>query len=249
MFEAEKKMAEIDVMDDLAGAPYEEEPALMPPPAPDLKVVEAELRSEGEVQVFKLPERVTIPPDGEPHGFLAQTYKFQFAREFYWDAYLGNEVIELLKITNGDVTLLPGRAKVFEGQDFIGATNLPKIAPSEEFDAGARVSPTIKAEKKLMEREAEKTGLVGKKSTRLFKYQLKIENLREKSSIITVYDRIPKSQSEEVEVVIKSMKPEPKETRLGIHEWELEVPAKSEFLIEYEFVIEFPRGQNVYPLP
>jgi uncharacterized protein (TIGR02231 family) len=249
MFEAEKKMAEIEVMDDLAGAPYEEEPAPMPPPAPDLKVVEAELRSEGEVQVFKLSEKVTIPPDGEPHGFLAQTYKLKFEREFYWDAYLGNEVIEILKITNGDVTLLPGRAKVFEGPDFIGATNLPKIAPSEEFDAGARVSPTIKVEKKLMEREAEKTGLVGKKSTRAYKYQLKIENLREQNSIITVYDRIPKSQSEEVEVELKSMKPEPKETRLGIHKWEVEVPAKSEFFIEYEFVIEFPRGQNVYPLP
>lgn len=250
MFEAEKKMAEIEEMDeDLAGAPYEEEPALMPPPAPDLKVVEAELRSEGEVQVFKLPEKVTIPPDGEPHGFLAQTYKLQFKREFYWDAYLGNEVIELLKITNDDVTLLPGRAKVFEGQDFIGATNLPKIAPSEEFDAGARVSPTIKAEKKLMEREAEKTGLVGKKSTRYYKYQLKIENLRETDSLITVFDRLPKSQSEEVEVQVKSIKPEPKETRLGIYKWEVEAPAKSEFFIEYDFVIEFPRGQNVYPLP
>jgi uncharacterized protein (TIGR02231 family) len=249
MFEAEKKMADIDVMDDLAGAPYEEEPALMPPPAPALKVVEAELRSEGEVQVFKLPEKVTIPPDGEPHGFLAQTYKLQFKREWYWDAYLGNEVIEILKITNGDVTLLPGRTKVFEGQAFIGTTNLPKIAPSEEFDAGARVSPTIKAEKKLMEREAEKTGLVGKKSTRSYKYQLKIENLRETDSLITVFDRLPKSQSEEVEVEVKSVKPEPKETRLGIYEWEVEVAAKSEFIIEYDFVIEFPRGQNVYPLP
>jgi len=248
-FAAEMKVAADMEMDDLAGAPYEEEPALMPPPAPELKVIEAELRSEGEVQVFKLPERVTIPPDGEPHGFLAQTYKLQFKREFYWDAYLGNEVIELLKIKNGDVTLLPGRVKVFEGQDFIGATNLPKIAPSEEFDAGARVSPTIKAEKKLMEREAEKTGLVGKKSTRYYKYQLKIENLRETDSLITVFDRLPKSQSEEVEVQVKSVKPEPKETRLGIHKWEIEVPAKSEFFIEYDFVIEFPRGQNVYPLP
>ncbi|MFX1519536.1 MAG: mucoidy inhibitor MuiA family protein [Promethearchaeota archaeon] len=249
-FEAEKKVADIDAMDDaLAGAPFEEEPARMPPPAPDLKVVEAELRSEGEVQVFKLPERVTIPPDGEPHGFLAQIYELSFKREFYWDAYLSNEVIELLKIKNGDVTLLPGRAKVFEGSDFIGATNLPKIAPSEEFDAGARVSPTIKAEKKLMEREVEKTGLVGKKSTRYYKYQLKIENLREQNSLITVYDRIPKSQSEEVEVEIKSMKPEPKEKRLGIHKWEIEVPAKSKFFIEYDFVVEFPRGQSVYPLP
>ncbi len=249
-FGAEMKVA-ADMDDAFAGAPYEEEPmpTTMPPPAPDLQVVEAELRSEGEVQVFKLPEKVTIPPDGEPHGFLAQTYKLPFKREFYWDAYLSNEVIELLKITNGEVTLLLGRAKVFEGQEFIGATNLQKIAPSEEFDAGARVSPTIKAEKKLKEYEAEKTGLVGKKSTRYYKYQLKIENLREQNSIITVYDRIPKSQSEEVEVVIKSTKPEPKEKRLGIHKWEIEVPAKSEFFIEYDFVIEFPRGDNVYPLP
>ncbi len=243
------KMADMD--DALAGAPFEEEPmpTTMPPPAPKLQVVEAELQSEGEVQVFKLPEKVTIPPDGEQHSFLAQVYTLKSKREFYWDAYLGNEVIELLKITNGDVTLLPGRAKVFDMNDFIGATNLSKILPNEEFEVGARVSPTIKAEKKLQDYEAEKTGLVGKKSTRYYKYQLKLENLSDKSSLVTVYDRLPHSQSEEIEIQVKSMKPEPKEKRLGIHKWEIEVAAKSEFFIEYDFVIEFPRGQNVYPLP
>ncbi|MHA1365508.1 MAG: hypothetical protein ACTSP5_03740, partial [Candidatus Heimdallarchaeota archaeon] len=49
--------------------------------------------------------------------------------------------------------------------EFIGETYVEQIAPKEDFKLGAREEMKIKAEKKLLEREKEKAGIVRRNSS------------------------------------------------------------------------------------
>ncbi len=240
----EEERTEMDGIDDLIATTAMEQPAA---PAPDMKLATATAVETGGVHVFVLPEMVNVPADGEPHAFRISQTKLSAERKYFWNAVDFAEVIETTQIKNGDTVLLPGRAKVYSGEDYLGESVLKVVAPREKFDTGIRFTYDLKVEKKLVEKSAEKSGFTGGKVSREYTYELAIKSFRKKASSIKVMDRIPHSDSEKIKVDDKRMSPKPSETRLGILTWELDIPAGGETKITYEFEVEYPKEIQITP--
>ncbi|MFX1475561.1 MAG: mucoidy inhibitor MuiA family protein [Promethearchaeota archaeon] len=216
-------------------------------PPPEMDLTTATAVETGGVHVFILPEAVKVPADGEPHAFRISHTKLPAERKYFWNAVDFAEVIEVTQIKNGDTVLLPGRAKVYSGEDYIGESVLKVVAPHEEFDVGTRFTYDLKVEKKLVEKGAEKSGFTGGKVAREYSYELAIKNYRKSPSPIKVMDRIPHSDSEKIKVDEKRITPKPTETRLGILTWEIDIPAGGEEKITYEYEVEYPREIRIHP--
>ena len=216
-------------------------PEMAPPP------VTATAMEVGGVHVFVLPDPVKVAADGEPHAFLTSQITLEADRKFFWNAVDFAEAIEVTTIENGASVLLPGRARIYFQDEYLGETNLELIAPNEKVDVGMRFSFDLKVEKKLVAKSTEKKGLLKGNVARDYAYEITIKNYRKKMSAIKIMDRIPHSDSEIIKIEDRKFSPLPTKDELGILTWEIEVPKEGETKITYSFQVEYPRGERIVP--
>ena len=233
-----------DLLGDVDFPEAEEEIA---PPPPMMEEPTAVAMETGGVHVFVLPETVKVPADGEPHSFRLHHFKLDAEKKFFWNAVEFSEGIEVTTLENDDSLMLPGKARIYSQEDYIGETVLKLIAPREKVDIGTRFSNDLKVEKKLIEKSAEKAGLTRGKVAREYQYKLIIKNFRKESSPIKVMDRIPHSDSEIIKVELGKLSHKPTQNQLGVLTWELNVGPKAEEELIYSYQVEYPRDKTITP--
>ena len=219
----------------------------------EMEVDEAEFaETPYGVQRFKIPKKMSMKSDENKHPVMLQSFEAKSSRLFYWNS-VDQQVIAQEKIKNGELTLLPGKAKCYVDGDFVGETNIKVISPSEEFKIGTRLSYEMKIEKKLKERDVDKKGITKGKRENEYSYEIKINNYRKEESSITIVDRLPHSTSADIEVepqkkhVEEYIIPKPKKYELGIATWELKLQAEEEFKIKYKFSVKYGKDITVTP--
>lgn len=228
-------------VEEMAIMPEEPLPDMAPPP------VTATAMEVGGVFVFVLPDPVRVAADGEPHAFPTSHITLEADRKFFWNAVDFAEAIEVTTIENGDSVLLPGKARIYFQDEYLGETHLNLVAPNEKVDVGMRFSYDLKVEKKLVAKSTEKKGLLKGNVARDYAYELIIKNYRQKMSAVKIMDRIPHSDSEVIKIEDRKFSAQPKKDELGVLTWEIEVPKEGETKITYSFQVEYPRGQIITP--
>jgi uncharacterized protein (TIGR02231 family) len=218
-------------------------------PLPDMvpQPVTATAMEVGGVFVFVLPDPVKVAADGEPHAFPTSRIQLDADRKFFWNAVDFAEAIEVTTIENSEGVLLPGKARIYYQDEYLGETLLNLIAPHEKVDVGMRFSYELKVEKKLVAKSTEKKGLLKGNVAREYTYELIIKNFRKKKSEVKIMDRIPHSDSEIIKVEDRKFSPATSKDELGVLTWEIEIPQEDEVKITYSFLIEYPRGQRIHP--
>ena len=220
------------------------------PPAPPAEVREefAEaIETVSGIAVYELPKKMTIPSDYEKHPVTLIEEELKSTTVHYWYAKGMAEVVAQDKVTNNDSVILPGNVKVFSEGDYIGETSIGQISPREEFKIGTRVAYDVKAEKKLVEREMEKAGVLRGKLRRSYDYRLEIESFSKRKIEIDVFDRVPHSVSTQIEVKIDWEKLAPKNHELGVIEWHRELEPNEKKAIEYGYEVEWERDVTISP--
>lgn len=220
------------------------------PPAPPPEIVEefAEaVETVSGIAVYELPKKMTIPSDNERHPVTLIEEELDSSTIHYWYAEGMAEVVAQDKVVNNDSVILPGKMKVFAEGDYIGETSINQISPREEFKIGTRVAYDVKAEKKLVERDMEKAGVLRGKLRRSYKYRLEIESFSKRKIEIEVFDRVPHSVSTQIEVKIDWEKLAPKSNDLGVIEWHRELEPNEKKNIEYDYEVVWEKDVTISP--
>ncbi len=223
---------------------------VFPPPAPPPEVVEefAEaVETVSGIAVYELPKKMTIPSDHEQHPVTLIEEELNSSTIHYWYAEGMSEVVAQDKVTNNDSVILPGKVKVFSEGDYIGETSIGQISPREEFKIGTRVAYDVKAEKKLVEREMEKAGVLRGKLRRSYDYRLEIQSFSKRKIEVEVFDRVPHSSSTQIEVKIDWEKLAPKNHELGVIEWHRELEPNEKKSIAYSYSVEWEKDVTISP--
>jgi len=222
----------------------------MAPPAPPPEIVEefAEaVETVSGIAVYELPKKMTIPSDNERHPVTLIEEELGSSTVHYWYAEGMAEVVAQDKVVNNDSVILPGKMKVFSEGDYIGETSVGQISPREEFKIGTRVAYDVKAEKKLVEREMEKAGVLRGKLRRAYKYRLEIQSFSKRKVNIEVFDRVPHSNSTQIEVKVEWEKIDAKKYELGVIEWQRELEPNEKKNIEYDYEVVWERDVTISP--
>jgi uncharacterized protein (TIGR02231 family) len=146
-------------------------------------------------------------------------------------------------------TLLPGPANLFAGDEFIGATRLELTAPQGEIELYLGVDDRLKVERELKRRDVDKSMLGGKRRIR-YSYEIRLENLLDAETTVTIHDQMPVSRHEDLKVRLESADPKPtQQTDLNLLDWELSLTPKQKRAIHFDFIIEYPQTLEVIGLP
>jgi len=216
------------------------------PKAPAVREQRAQVSDAVGVQTFKLPGRVSIPSDKDPHPVTLTTTELPSRKKLFWSSARAHIVVAQDALTNGELVLLPGKVKVYHQDEFLGESSIPLITPNEEFSLGARASYDVKVEKKLVDRSKEKT-LVKGKYIQNYAYEIQIKNLNQVEGLLKVYDRIPHSDSDKIKVLPEFLDRQPDKIRLGILKWKIELKDVDQLKITYKYAVEWDQSVTITP--
>ncbi|MBX7157618.1 MAG: mucoidy inhibitor MuiA family protein [Verrucomicrobiae bacterium] len=208
----------------------------------------ARLDSRGFNTVFEIKMPTTIPSDGEAHKNMIGVKSFTSKLDYVTTPKLAELAYLRAKLTNTtEFPLLAGTVNLFRDGDFVGKSHVNFIAAGAGFDFYLGVDDAIKITRKILKDQAGESGLVSKKKTLSHQYEITVENFRNKTQTITVFDQIPVLKNEAIRLEDVSYTPKPTETKdeTGEVNWQLQVPAGKKETVKLGYQIEWPSDKNL----
>ena len=157
--------------------------------------------------------------------------------------------------------LLPGRASVFVGADYVGATSFVGASPKQEFAVFFGADPAVTATRELVKQEDRQSGLFGGGLDTVSDYRVTISNGTGRKINVELYDRRPVSRNDKIGVeLVNNSSPLSTnadylatEQPQGILRWDLSVaptPSGSEGnAISWSIVVSRSKDINISRLP
>ena len=214
---------------------------------PEAKMLAAE-PAEGESGAgftYTVARPLAVPGDGGPHKTLVAGFEADAVLDYLTVPVLAPEAYLRATVTNGALLLLPGRARIFHGAQFVGETHLDTVAPGEEFEVQLGVDDQIKVERKLRRRSTSKA-LLGGTRTIDIGYEITVENHRDRKATVSVHDHIPVSTDGDVKVRARETTPPPAESDdLGELTWNLALAPRESATVRHRFTVEHPAQATV----
>ena len=152
---------------------------------------------------------------------------------------------------DGPIDLLGGSVDVYLDERFVGRTEIPTVARGQSFMVGFGADPQLRAEKTLVERDAEVRG--GNQVVEL-RYELRLENYKDRPVTVWLKDRLPYSRDGgDLGVVVTDMPTDLSDDPVyrslerprQILRWDVEVPAGAAggeaATVEYAYQIAYDR--------
>lgn len=190
------------------------------------------------------PERpVAVPADGAPHRTTVAVLDLAVRLDYVTAPVEGPDAHLRATATNtSEHTMLPGKASVFHGGDFVGSTRLASWAPGEEVELALGVDDRIRVERELVRRSASKTTLRDNRR-REVEYKISVANHTPRAARVSVLDQLPVSRDEAIAVRELRIEPAPAErTEMGVLTWLLELAPGETREIRLGLRVELAKG-------
>jgi uncharacterized protein (TIGR02231 family) len=228
------------VLDDL----IEAEPA----PPPELNIVESTVSSNFGIQVYTLNTKFTIKSDKNPKPIPLFKQELPSIKQYFWSTSSPDRVLCNNKIKNKDRLILPGSAKVYVGDEFIGETSLELIGPNEEFKLGERITYDVKVKKEMKAKNKSKEGAFKGKTAINYQFTIEISNLKSVTEDLILFDRVPHSISEKIKVKLGDFSIEPDSNVMNVLKFVLNMEEiKEKRVITYNYEINHEKDLDIRP--
>ncbi len=210
----------------------------------------ADVSEAGAALTYHLSGRADIPGDNTPRRVTVGTAAFEPRLDYVTAPRLEEACYRRATVVNDSAySLLPGRAQLFEGDNYLGATALEFVAPRQEFELMLGSDERLRVERELAARDVDKAFLIGDRRRLRYAYTIEVQNLRDAPQTVYVRDQLPVSRDEQIKVRLDAAEPKPAEhDDLNRLEWKLTVPPSGKHTIRLEYSVEHPRAMTVIGL-
>jgi uncharacterized protein (TIGR02231 family) len=234
-----------DAVDGAAGGLTEE--AREPMPAEETV---AQLQSAPFEATFEVPGRATIAGTGEAKRVLLSSEDIEPALscrsvpKFDTNAYLYAKV----KFAKG-TPLLPGTVYLFRDGTFVGTGDLPLVAVGEDHDLGFGVDDQVKVKHAVLEEKRGETGLISTSHVDSRNFRVNVKNLHERPINVTILDRVPVSQNDDIKVELTGRVPPTTQNlddKRGVIAFEAKLEPDEEKILEYGYRVSWPAAKSIF---
>lgn len=198
--------------------------------------------------VFDCPTRMDIPSSGEEievplslDSYPAQTV-YEATPSLKKVAYLKAEVEN-----KGQRPILAGTVNIFMGPDFAGQGRLATTGPGGVLPLPLGADEDIRLKHTIVP-QTETEGVFSKDEVTTYEVTIEVGNYKRRPIKIAIYDQIPRSGKEEIEIERGKIRPKPVEGPNvdGVIKWLLDIPAGKTQKIEFSYRIERPENWQLH---
>ena len=224
---------------------------------------DAEIRSGGSSVTFTLPRRMTVETNSKS-AQRTRIAEFESDVDFTFVAMpvLTEQIYLRGRFANAsDYQLLPGRAGIFMGGDYVGPTELASTAPGADMELYFGADPSLIATETMLTRNTGSAGVFGGWIRTDSSYVIKVDNGSGRPVKMELWDRRPVSRSDEIDVAVVDIAPALSSDAVyladdaprGLMRWDITVPAgrtgENAFTLSYDLRVEHKEGVMITPLP
>ncbi len=145
--------------------------------------------------------------------------------------------------------ILPGRAAAFRDGTFVGEVYVPMIAVGKETILPFGVLDGLEIRRVVVDKEEGDFGIIGTTNRRVEKFEITTESLLDYPIKVTIFDRVPFSEAEDLSVDAYA-RPEPTEVdfegKRGVRTWTFDLAGGATQKIEFGFELNWPGDREIY---
>lgn len=149
----------------------------------------------------------------------------------------------------GEGPMLPGLVNLYRDGIYVGQGGLPLLSPSEEATLGFGVDDLVKVERKEVKKSIGEEGILTSSNVEERAWDISVKNLHTSKMAVKVFDRMPFSASEDIEVETLAGMTAPTEKdwkkRRGVLAWSFELEPKAESVIKTGYRITWPENMKI----
>ncbi|HJM38904.1 MAG TPA: DUF4139 domain-containing protein [Planctomycetota bacterium] len=208
-----------------------------------LAAPEVQVQDLGLTALFQLPERKTLPSDGEPYRFRIREVPLDVRPERYVVPTLSSQAFLRARVQlTGDVPLLPGTAKIFLGPDYLGESQFPVLRPGDFTTIHLGVDPNLSVQWETVLDERDNPGLLSSTATisRVYRAILKLSSNAPGEIEVVMEEAIPLSRTSALSITPSELRPAP------IRDEEASRLQKEKGVFRWKVSMAPGQGQNIY---
>jgi uncharacterized protein (TIGR02231 family) len=225
--------------------------AFEPPPT-------ATVQDEGLSLRYRLPSSETVESRDEPATVLVGRAQLGVAPEHYCIPALDPTVWVRGEATNtSDFVLLPGRAAVYLGADFLGHAELATVQRGAKFLLPLGLDPGIGVKRAQLADESGTSGLFGSKRRERDTWRVELENhgaltrSPDGAVEVIVHEALPQTRDDRIDVSLGKVAPKLAEEERwktlrqekGALTWVVRVPKGGKQAIEHTLDVTWPKDE------
>ena len=206
--------------------------------------------NEGDSRTFDIDGKVSIDFGKNGKKVLLESRTLEATPDRISVPGADPEVYLNLTIQNpGIIPFLPGKTSLFNGSNYIGTSQMPRLLPDEFITIPFGQDSSVRLERVLTERtkSTEK-----KKQVISITYNFKAINLHDQTVVLEVRDRIPHTKNKAVKVKVadseipieKGKKKDPP----GQVIWKVDVTGQGEKVWDFSYTVTAPAGKRLVGL-
>lgn len=233
-----------------AGFAAEAEPALV-------KAPEVSVRDFGITTQFHLPGQSIVRGNGEAHRFHIRELPLEVRPERYVVPSLSDKAYLRANVVHtGEVPLLPGRAKVFLGPDYLGEASFPTLRQGDSTRLNLGIDPNLTVAWEMVEDERSNPGRFSLSSTstitREYRATLRLSASARSKVTVLVEEALPMQVDDRIKVELGDLQPNPVEgaddliarEERGIYRWRLLMAPGSTHSVRWGYELSFDEDLN-----
>ncbi|WP_208350651.1 mucoidy inhibitor MuiA family protein [Pseudaestuariivita rosea] len=213
------------------------------------KPINSVIQIEGQTVSYQIPGRIDIAGDSTVRqisidkrtsnvGLLARSTPVYDTNAYLYAAY-----------TNDFAgPILPGTASLFRDGTFVGDFQISLVAAGADTTLPFGTLDGLKIERRVLEKEQGDFGIIGTTNRLNERLEITAESLLPYALPVTIFDRAPYSENEDLEVTINA-NPRPSETdvdgKRGVQSWTFELTPGQTRKIAFNYEIQWPGGFDI----
>lgn len=209
----------------------------------------AQLKSAPFDATFGVPGRVTVSATGEPKRVLLSTENSEPTLGCRSVPKVDTNAYLYAKVKVGkEAPMLPGMIYLFRDGTFVGTGDLPLLRPGEDHDIGFGVDDQVKVKHAVLEDKRGEIGLISTSHVDSRNFQVNVKNMHERPIDITILDRVPVSQNDDIKVEMTG-RASPTTTNVddkrGVIAFQARLEPDEEKILEYGYRVSWPASKSI----
>ena len=151
--------------------------------------------------------------------------------------------------TVGETPLLPGRVLLYRDNVYMGNGSLPLLTPGEDHALGFGVDDRIKIKRTEVKSETSESGIITTGIVQENSWVIEVENKHVRDMPVKIFDRMPFSTHEDIEIELVSGTTKPSETdvdhKRGVMAWAYDLAPDAKKTIKFGYQVTSPKGKPV----
>ena len=220
----------------------------------------AAVESEGLSLRYRIARNETVKSRNEPTLVLVGQADLEAEPEYYCAPALDTTVwLRGIATNTSPWTLLPGRAAVFFGADYLGDAMLDMVQAEEEFTLHLGAASMISVERTQFEDVEEEPGFLSSTVSKRRSWRVHFENHgstvanSDGSVTVLVRESVPVSQDSRLEVLMPKSEPKHSQDERwtqerkeeGIYTWVFGIPANGSADLVYSVEVRHPKELQI----